>query len=182
MISLKTNRLIISDHEYSDLDAMHKLLSHETAMYYLQDIKTETLEESMENLTIAINEANSENRKKYFFKMVYSDTGEYVGEIGFTVTQDTPMGKIVNLGYFILPEFWGQGFVTEAAKAVISFAFEEADVVKVQTGCIKDNKGSEKIMQKLGMIKEADYKMHVWHDNKFKDRVEFRILKEEWDK
>ena len=53
--------------------------------------------------------------------------------------------------------------------------------MKVESGCIKDNTASERIMQKLGMIKEADYIMRVWHEGCFKDRVEYRITKQEWE-
>lgn len=45
MISLKTERLIISDHTPDDLAAMHTLLSDPIAMYYLPDIKTNGVEE-----------------------------------------------------------------------------------------------------------------------------------------
>lgn len=35
-------------------------------------------------------------------------------------------------------------------------------------------------MIKLGMIREADCICHIWHDNKLKDRVEYRLTLEEW--
>lgn len=180
MIALKTERLLISDHTPNDLLPLHKLLCDPVAMYYLPDIHTHTIEESAQNLNTAIEESLSPERTKYFFKIEWNQTQQYIGEIGFTVTLDTPMGRVVNLGYFILPEFWGLGIVTEAAREVIRFAFEDAGVIKIETGCLKENKGSEKVMLNLRMVKEADYKMHVWHDNQLKDRVEYRLLKDEW--
>ena len=180
MVLLKTNRLTISDHTSEDLIPMHKLLSNSKTMYFLDDIKTETLEDTQRNLDTAIGEISNPNRTKYFFKIVESETNKYVGEIGFTIKLKTPQGSVAELGYFILPEFWSQGVTTEAARVVITYAFEELDVIKIETGCIKGNKASEAIMIKLGMIKEAEYKKKVWHDNQFKDRVEYRLLKEEW--
>ena len=179
MVRLHTKRLTINDHVLEDLSAMHRLLTDPLAMRYLDDIKTSTLEETRENLLVAIEESQSHKRSKYFFKME-TLAGEYVGEIGFTVTLDCPIGKIVNLGYFLLPEFWGKGLVTEAAQEVIRFAFEEAGVVKIETGCLKENAASEKVMIKLGMTKEAEYRRRVWHEDTLKDRVEYRLLKEEW--
>ena len=64
---------------------------------------------------------------------------------------------------------------------MIRFAFEEDHVYRVSCGCIKENIGSEKIMIKCGMIKEAEYKQFVWHDGRCKDRVEYRLLKDEWE-
>lgn len=182
MINIETSRLIIRDHIEEDLLPLHSLLSNEEAMYYIPDLKTKNVEESYENLTVAMKEAKLKDREKYFFAIFIKKTNEYVGDIGFTVIIDSTYGKVVNLGYFSLPKFWGKGVITEAAEAVVDFAFNNACVLKIETGCIKANIGSERVMQKIGMIKEADMKLHVLLDNKLFDRVEYRILKEEWIK
>lgn len=180
MLKLETNRLIIRDHVYEDLETMHKLLSNPVTMHYLEDIKTNSIEETLDNLTVAINQINAQRRINYFFRIENKKDNAYIGEIGFTVRLDTPMGKVAELGYFILPEYWRQGITTEAAAEVLRYAFEEVGVVKIEVGCIRDNIGSEKVMKKLGMIKEADYVMRVWHDGALKDRVEYRLTKNEW--
>ena len=36
-------------------------------------------------------------------------------------------------------------------------------------------------MQKCGMIKEAEHIDHEWHDEKMKTRLEYRLLKREWE-
>ncbi|MFL0248517.1 GNAT family N-acetyltransferase [Candidatus Clostridium stratigraminis] len=182
MIIIETSRLLIRDHIEEDLLPLHSLLSNEEAMYYIPDLKTKNLEESNENLTVAMNESKLNDRKKYFFAIIIKGTNEYVGDIGFTVIIDSIYGKVVNLGYFSLPKFWGKGIITEAAEEIVNFAFNEAGVLKIETGCIKANKGSERVMKKIGMIKEADMKLHVLLDNKLFDRVEYRLFKEEWVK
>jgi ribosomal-protein-alanine N-acetyltransferase len=96
------------------------------------------------------------------------------------VTKTTPIGKFVGAGYFILPEYHGQGFMTEALGEVIRFAFTEDGVFRISTGCLIENRASERVMQKCGFIKEAVYKSYTWHDGRIKDRVEYRLLKEEW--
>ena len=63
---------------------------------------------------------------------------------------------------------------------IIRFAFEDNYVFRISTGCIKDNLGSKKVMQKCGLIKEAELKMNEWHDGRMKDRVLYRLLKNEW--
>lgn len=178
-IYLETNRLIIRDHVTEDLPTMHTLLSNAKAMYYLQDLQTFSLEGSMENLRTAIEAVDEIPRTKFFLRIELKD-GTYVGEIGFTVCLDTPLGKVAELGYFILPQFWGRGIATEAAAEVLRFGFDEAGLAKLEVGCIKDNVGSERVMKKLGMIKEAEYVMRVWHDGSLKDRVEYRFTKDEW--
>ncbi|MDR1688968.1 MAG: GNAT family N-acetyltransferase [Clostridiales bacterium] len=51
---------------------------------------------------------------------------------------------------------------------------------RIQTGCITENRASERVMQKCSMIKEAERKQYVWHDGRMKDRAEYRLLKDEW--
>lgn len=181
MVKFETERLIIRDHVEQDVDYLHSLISDEKAMFYLPDIKTDTLDQSKENLYEAIKESNLDERKKYFFAIVDKETSQYIGEIGYMVIINCSCGKVVNLGYFILPAYWGKGIVTEAAKAVINYAFSHEDILKIETGCIKENAGSEKVMKKAGMVKEAEFKKHVLLNSKLYDRVEYRLLREEWE-
>jgi hypothetical protein len=73
------------DHILNDLVGHHELLSNEIAMKYLHEIKTKVMEESKENLIKSIKEAESKTRKLYFFR----------------IENETPIGKIVEIGYFI---------------------------------------------------------------------------------
>lgn len=180
MVKIETERLIIRDHIEQDINLLHRLLSDDKAMYYLPDIKTNNLDESKLNLSEAIKESQLKNRTKYFFAIIMKETNQYIGEIGYTVTVDCSYGKVIGLGYFILPIYWGKGIVTEAAKEVINYAFHQYDIVKIETGCIKENIASEKIMKKVGMTKEAEYRKHVLLHSELRDRVEYGLLKEEW--
>jgi len=182
MIKLFTDRLIIRDLNINDLENHYELMSNNNVMYYLQDIKKNSIEESEEDLNKTINGANSTNRKYYFFVIENKITNEFIGEIGYTVLNNTPCGKQVDLGYFINEEYWNKGYTTEALKRVIEFAFEEDNVYRIKTGCIKENFGSEKVMQKNGFIKEGEFKECVFHDGKLKNRVQYRLLKNEWKK
>lgn len=44
-----------------------------------------------------------------------------------------------------------------------------------------ENKGSERVMQKNGLIKEAEHIDYECHDGKMKTRLEYRLLKHEWE-
>ena len=94
--------------------------------------------------------------------------------------ETTPLGELVELGYFILPEYYGQGYMTEAVNEIIRFAFEENEVYRIKTSCLKENRASERVMQKCGLVKEAEYMSCTWHDGRMKDRVAYRLLRDEW--
>jgi len=174
-----TLRLRIKEHSATDLESMHTLLSDPKAMYYLQDIFCKTISDTKNNLDAAIAEIEKSDRKKFFFRIELLD-GSYVGEIGFTILLDSQIGKIAELGYFILEKYWHGGIASEAVKAVIDFGFNELNIYKIETGCIKNNCWSERIMLKNGMKREAYKKHHVLHDGELKDRVEYALFRNDW--
>ena len=179
MVLLQTERLIIRDPQVEDAEGHHRVLSDELTLYYWLSSSSSS-EQNRNDLDNAIAEANNAHRVKYFFSIESRKTNQYIGTVGYTVVQTTPVGKIVGAGYAILPEYRGQGYATEAFNALIRFAFEENDVFRLIAGCRVENKASERVMQKCGMVKEAEFKCHTWHDGQMKDRVEYRLLKNEY--
>ena len=181
MIRLETDRLILRDYEPEDFDVYFRLKSDDRTMYYLQDIKCHSAEDARADFTEVLEDMNSPERKYYFLHMERKEDHQQVGSIGYTVTDRTPAGKLVHLGYFTYPEFWGKGYTSEALGKVLEFAFTQDNVYRVTTGCLAENRGSERVMQKNGMIREAEHKEYEWHDGKMKDRLEYRLLKKEWE-
>lgn len=179
--TLETDRLILRDYEPEDYDAYFKLKSDSKTMYYLQDIKLSSKEEADRDFANILKDRKSKNRKFYFFHVELKASHEQVGSVGYTVVDCTPMGKLVHAGYFSYPQFWSHGYVTEAFNRVLEYAFLENDVYRVTTGCLAENIGSEKVMIKCGMIKEAEHIEWEWHDGKMKNRLEYRLLKHEWE-
>ena len=182
MLYIETDRLILRDFEESDFESYYRLKSDEKTMYYLQDLLLHSREEALEDFGKVLADRDSRERQFYFFHMELKDSHEQVGSIGYTVMAVTPVGKLVNMGYFTYPKFWGQGYTSEALKAVLEFCFTTDNVYRVTTGCLAENQGSERVMQKCGLIKEAEHLDWEWHDGKMKTRLEYRILRREWEK
>ena len=59
--------------------------------------------------------------------------------------EDTP-----ELGYWLGVDYWGQGFATEAARALIDFTFEEFDIPLIRSGARVANPASRNILEKCG--------------------------------
>ena len=180
MIYLETERLILRDYREDDFNEYYRLKSDSKTMYYLQDIQLHTKEEAYDDFHKVLDDMSKVDRKFYFMHIELKDSHEQVGSIGYTVMNDTPVGKIVHAGYFTYPEFWVKGYATEAFRRVLEFAFSENNVYRMSTGCLAENIGSERVMQKCGLIKEAEHIDYEWHDGKMKTRLEYRLLKREW--
>ena len=98
----------------------------------------------------------SQNHAVEFVRYVASKPGEVV----FLVEHNhTPIGMVgvdwrapeaPELGYWLGVEYWGQGFGTEAARAVIDFTFEEFDIEHLISGARVTNPTSRNILEKCG--------------------------------
>ena len=172
---IETDRLILRDQIDSDLDDLHRLWSDKKTMYYLEDIITNTIDESAEHLKVGI--ANTDG---HYFCICEKATGRIMGCISYTITETTPLGKIANMGYMLLPEFHRHGYMPEAVRSVLEFAFTKDDCIRVTTGCIKSNRASYRVMEKSGFRKEAEKIKAQYHDGKMKDRLEYAINKDEF--
>jgi len=180
MIRLYTERLLLRDHVPEDLETHHALLSDAQAMRYLPEIQTDSKSRSLENLQQSITEIGRERRELYFLRIEDRESHEHIGEIGYTVTEMTPLGKLVGVGYFIHERYWGLGYTSEALQELVRFAFEEDGVCRIMTGCLKENVASERVMQKCGFTKEAEFLQYQYHKGSLKDRVEYRLLRTQW--
>jgi len=181
MLSFETERLIIREPQIYDWEFWFKIKTDESVMYYMDDLTLFSKEEAMTDLKRAIEDIKNPQRKTYFFVIALKETGEAIGSAGYTVEQFLPVGKIVHLGYFMFTDYHSKGYMTEAVKRVIQFAFEENDVYRINTGCLAENIASERVMMKCGMTKESYRKAFTWHDGKMKDRLTYGMLKEDYN-
>jgi RimJ/RimL family protein N-acetyltransferase len=83
--------------------------------------------------------------------------GHAVGGVTLRIAAD---GKVAELGYSIARPLWGQGYMTEAAQAVVAWALEEYGLRRIWADAVTANFGSTRVMEKLGMQREAVLRGH----------------------
>ncbi len=81
------------------------------------------------------------------YKMTLTETGSPIGVCGL-IKRDSL--EDVDLGYGILPEFEGQGLISEAARATLKYAHEELKLTRVVAITLEDNGASGAVLRKLG--------------------------------
>ncbi|KAF2285405.1 hypothetical protein GH714_003574 [Hevea brasiliensis] len=63
-----------------------------------------------------------------------------------------------NMGYAIAAEYWGQGITTIAVKMALSSVFQDfPDLVRLEVFVLEENKGSQRVVEKVGFLKEGKY-------------------------
>ena len=70
-----------------------------------------------------------------------------------------------DFGYGIARQYWGNGYTTEAVKAIIKWALEQASIYRVWAICDVENLASVRVMEKAGMQKEGILHRFILHPN-----------------
>jgi len=98
-----------------------------------------------------------------------------IGIMGFYRTQ--PEHYRTELGYMITPEHWGKGYVTEAVNVLLDFAFNSLQFHSIEAVIDSRHIASERVLQKVGFVKEAHFKENFYYNNEFTDTVIYGLLK-----
>ncbi|MBS4192211.1 GNAT family N-acetyltransferase [Bacillus sp. FJAT-49705] len=116
---------------------------------------------------------NFNANKSYEFAITDKESGELYGAIALSNNQKFNNGEIA---YWIGEEFWGNGYATEAAQAILQFAFDEKQYHKVFARYFNSNQASGRVMQKLGMKEEGILIDQVRKENRYEDLVHYGII------
>ena len=150
MFEIKTTRIILRDMAPSDLAAMHRLRTRPEVTEHFDVLHSSSLMETQRWVQSNIHHNGCKPRLSFNLTMVRLSYGQILGWIGIG-----PKGEgsedVLDFGFAVLPEYWNQGFATEALRAVIGFAFQHLGAQGVFGECDGDNRASARVMEKAGL-------------------------------
>jgi RimJ/RimL family protein N-acetyltransferase len=141
----------------SDLPTVFAYACLDEEMKYMTFPRALVPEDSLEFLTKVIEHQQAEPRLEY--GMALEIDGRHVGSVGIRVSPNRPTDA--ELGYILHPDYWGQGYMVEACRLMIDFAFKELGVHRVAAYHDPDNIQSRRVMEKLGMEYEGHIPSHL---------------------
>lgn len=102
-----------------------------------------------------------EERDYGFWAVILSGTGRFAGLCGL-LDQHVDGCHELEVGYHLLPEYRGRGLATEAARAVMDYAFRTLGKKRVISIILPDNDASIGVAKKNGLVleKEATFRGH----------------------
>lgn len=118
------------------------------------------------------------NKERYVFAISLRGSEELIGEIGLHLDK---ANNSAQFGYWIAEPFWGKGIATEALEAILIFGFATLNLNKIYATHYPDNLASGKVMLNNKMIKEAEMKEHYKIDDVYKDVIQYRLTKKEYE-
>ena len=175
---LRTQRLILRAVKESDYKDMYQYTAKEEVAKYVSWLAHKSIEDTKALCKMWAEECK--NTDRYNWAIVFND--KVIGNID--------VGKIVDgnafLGWQIDSIYWNKGIVTEAARAVRDFLFQEVGVSGIYASYIAENIGSGRVMQKIGMneITHKEYSAALKKESEGEiDGLPvafYRLTKEEW--
>jgi len=111
------------------------------------------------------------------FGIELQDGGDLVGTCGLRL--ETAHGR-AEIGYWIGKEYWGRGVATEAARAVVEYAFEHLQLHRVHAHHYSRNPASGAVLRKIGMRHEGRQRQHVLKWGVFEDIELYGVLRDEF--
>ncbi|HJB26383.1 MAG TPA: GNAT family N-acetyltransferase [Firmicutes bacterium] len=112
----------------------------------------------------------------YNWALVLKGTDCIIGSIDFH--DISKLGRTADIGYCVARSYWGQGFATEALKAVLQYGFEVLHFERVSAEYLWENPASGRVMEKAGMRFESDKK--IIHKDRVKDSRVYVITREDY--
>lgn len=122
-------------------------LENTSLMVYLPNKDINETAEFLENV-----QAEWQKEKPEYYEFAILLDNEHIGAVSIYMNDDYTEGE---LGWIINKKYWGKGYATEAARAIVEFAVNELKVIKIVAHCDSENVASYKVMEKLGMLLES---------------------------
>lgn len=159
---LVTDRLILRQFQETDIESVYYGLSHpEVIKHY--GVHYNSLSATWEQIA-------------WFKKIEKEETGiwwavcdrhhhTFLGAVGFNNWNKE--NRKIEMGYWLLPEFWGSGMIKEAAQPACSYAFKNMRVHRIEAFVETENKNSKKVLNQLGFEFEGTMKDCEIKDGRF---------------
>ncbi len=170
-IPIETERLRVRLFREDDWQAVHAYTSDPSVMTYVPEgVMTE------EQTKQFITESMTEDARTYAVDLLAED--RLIGHVGF---HPWFAPRIYEIGWVFHPRYHGQGYATEAAAALLRYGFETLLVHRVIATCQTENVPSYRVMEKLGMQREAHFRKCFYRDETtWLDEYLYALLEEEW--
>lgn len=173
--ALNTERLALQQIETTDQEHIFKGLSHPQVIQYY-------------GVSFGSFEATEEQIEWY--KQLWTEkTGiwwglwdqldhSFLGACGFNEYQ--AVHHKTELGYWLLPDHWGKGYIQEALQAIIPYAFRQLNLERIEAFVEAGNNASDKVLLKRGFQHEGTMRNCEYKNNRFINLKIFGLLRDQY--
>jgi RimJ/RimL family protein N-acetyltransferase len=176
-IELTTERLLLRPFREEDWEAVHEYAADPEVSRH-QAWGPNTQEETRQFLQECVQENQKPERAAFHFAVVLKAGGRFLGGCTLRIT-DAGLREAM-IGYTLDRRFWGRGYMTEAAGALLRFGFQDLRLHRVVSWCTPENVGSWRVMEKAGMRREGHEREAAFFKGRWHDWLRYAVLDREW--
>jgi ribosomal-protein-alanine N-acetyltransferase len=171
---LSTERLWLRNITKADADFFFQEFSNPLVNEFIFDAEPcKSIDDAAKWVEWYTNDVFDHNR----WVLVSKQSGLRLGTCGFHMWDSN--NNRTELGYELLPENWGKGYMNEAVTAALQFAFNEMKIHRVYATTYTGNTRSQKVLEKLSFQKEGLLEDYFLFHGKYYDQFLYSLLKRE---
>jgi ribosomal-protein-alanine N-acetyltransferase len=171
MVILETTRLVLRPFEKADAPAVKALAGDAAVARNTLQLPHPYPLEAAESWIASHETLHAEHGHLHW--AVCLKSGELVGSMNLGMTRAHAHAI---LGFWIGVPYWGQGYCTEAGRAVMEHAFGTLGLHRVHSHHFARNAASGRVLEKLGFVREGLFKEHILKDGEFQDVVFYGMV------
>ncbi|MEU0527359.1 GNAT family N-acetyltransferase [Streptomyces niveus] len=157
MTEIRTPRLLLRRWTDDDLAPMAEINSDPEVMRWIGDGSVRDLDETAEDIERWEEEWDEEGFGLFAVELLAS--GELIGSVGLSVAGELPeVLPDVEISWRLGTQFWGQGYASEAAQAVLEFALQDRGLDRVVAVTRLGDEQSENVLRKLDLVLDRETK------------------------
>lgn len=173
---LTTKRLQLRQLGHADADSMVELFGSPDVLRFLSQSPTDTHEKAI-GLIDWFNGLYDQHESVNWGIVLQADN-RLIGMCGNHAWDRE--NRLIEIGYNILPSYWGKGYATEATHANLQWSFDHMDLHRIQADCTVGNIASERVLLKCGFTVEGIWRESCWEHGRFVDIKQFGLLRREY--
>jgi len=175
---LETKRLVLRKVTKDDAKSILKYLSDEEVMKYYGLEPFKSINDALDE--ISWYQSIYSNKTGIRWGITLREQGVVIGTCGFhkLVSQHFR----TEIGFELSKEQWGKGIALEAVEAIIKYGFEHMNVQRIEALIEPPNLSSQKLVEKMGFIREGLLRNYEFTCGKFDDLYMYSLLKQDFDK
>jgi RimJ/RimL family protein N-acetyltransferase len=174
---LTLDRLILREFVTTDWRAVHEYASDPKVVQYV-DWGPNEENDTRTFVQRAVGYQRDRQRRDYELAIVLKENDRLIGGCALRIPE--PEHRQGSIGYALRPDMWSRGYATEAARGLVTFGFTQLKLHRIFATCDPDNVASARVMEKIGMRREAHLREHKWMKNRWRDSLVYGVLENEW--
>jgi ribosomal-protein-alanine N-acetyltransferase len=179
-VHIETERLRLRDWTAADAEPFAALNSDPRVMEFF----SRPLDRAESDAFLARNQAGIDADGYGLYALEVKASGRFIGYVGLArPTFAAHFTPAIEIGWRLEREAWGEGYATEAARAVVDHAFRDLGIDALVSFTADWNRPSRRVMEKLGMTRDpAEDFLHprLPADHKLARHVLYRLKREDW--